>query len=265
MLCLREISYCYGQNRALKSFSLHCQKPGLIGFFGHNGSGKTTLFNVLSATKSCQKGEIHIFGEPALDKNRFIAKRFRCILGILMQGTSSDAQLSALANLAFYAELMGISKEHQSSSIAATLALSRLEDKALEPLKSYSHGMRRRLELYRTFMHKPKILLLDEPTAGLDVEEIERFFDFAREYQEREQALILFSTHHAAELERCDRVVMIKDGALIAEESTDKLIENLDYWRYEVALDHAGIPKALSFRRADLAEHYQKLCEANHV
>lgn len=260
---IKNLAYSYGNKTVLGKINLDFSEPMLVGLFGHNGSGKSTLLKILSALLSCQEGEINFYGSNSLDKNGFIASKFRHMIGALFQTTSSDALLSASDNLRYFTNMMGVNKKDEDELLNNTLMLANLKAEKDQRVKTLSHGMRRRLEIYRTFMHKPKLVFLDEPTAGLDVQECERFWSFIKDYQKQEKALILCATHYPLELEYCDSVVMMHEGLVIAQENARQLSEETNHWRYEYDLDAQGEIRSIYFARADLTEAYEERCAAN--
>lgn len=228
------LEFSYGQKKCL-DISFRFMK-GIYGLFGRNGSGKTTLLRILGGSLPVKKGSVKISGLNALGPDGYVRADVKKNFGILFQETSSDEKLSLKDNLFYSALLMGVDKSKINSLIKETLDRAGLSLRASEPVKKLSGGMRRRLELYRTFMHEPKILLLDEPTTGLDVKEISRFSSFLREYQQRTDALVIISSHNPEELLVCERVLFLAEGALLADSSPETLLKSLDFLRLSVKL-----------------------------
>lgn len=220
------VSFSYGSKKRLNvDFNL---SSGIIGLFGQNGSGKSTLLKILGGSLPAS-GAIKIDGHNAIGSDGFLKASVRKDLGILFQETSSDDKISAFDNLFYASLLMGFDKNEAKNQASETLKLSGLEERAYEPVKKLSGGMRRRLELYRTFLHNPKIVLLDEPTAGLDVKETSRFGEFLKAYQEKTDALVIIASHSPEELLMCTRVLFLAEGVLLADDSPEKLLGALDY------------------------------------
>lgn len=240
MLLINKLNYFYKNFHVLKNISLSLPQKFLVGLLGPNGSGKTTLLKILGASYECKNGSIQIFGENALDNTGLIASHLRSQIGLLFQNYSSDPILSAKDNLKYFAHLMNIASSEHERLIQETLELANLSDRACMPVKTLSHGMRRRFEIYRAFMHKPKILLLDEPTEGLDFEETARFWAFVKNYINQEQALVILATHRAPELEYCDQIIMLHEGQKIAQSSPQEFLQILNYFHVEVALKNSN-------------------------
>jgi ABC-2 type transport system ATP-binding protein len=228
MLECKNLEFSYGPVKRLKNISFDLT-PGIFGLFGQNGSGKSTLLKILGGSLPAQKGHIKIHGQNALGPDSYVQAHLRKNFGILFQENSSDEKISVRHNLFYASLLMGVNKNKINSLIDDVLILSGLKDRAHDPVKKLSGGMRRKLELYRTFIHRPKILLLDEPTAGLDVEETEKFQRFLCDYQEKNQSLVIISSHNPRDFISTKRILLISSGIILADSSLDKLLSNLNY------------------------------------
>lgn len=229
MLKCTDVVFDYGQRRALDGVGFLAHAGEMIGFFGHNGSGKSTLLKLLGGSLPLRHGRVELEGRPMLGSDGYPRSYVRYLLGILFQGTSSDDKLSSIDNLRYSAMLMGIHHREIGPRIRAVLSTAGLSERAQDPLKKLSTGMRRRLEVYRTFMHRPRILLLDEPTASLDAKEADHFFSFLKAYQDETCALVLISSHRPEELARCHRVVFMDRGRILAVQPPREVIASLDY------------------------------------
>ena len=160
-------------------------------------------------------------------------------MGVLFQNSSSDEKLTVLDNLVFSARLYGLDATQALAQAHEALVFASLIDRAKDAVKKLSVGLRRRLELYRCFMHKPQLVLLDEPTAGLDVAEIKKFLVFLKHYQVTNQAAIIMASHHADELLVADHVVMMKEGRVLEQGTPFAMLRRLDYLRCSFVLDNA--------------------------
>lgn len=239
MLKCKNWDFYYGSSQRLKDVTIEISNGAIIGLFGHNGSGKTTLLKMLGGILPIRFGEYLLFDKSATDTYGYLRRDLRRYFGVLFQGTSSDEKLSVYHNLIYGAKLMGISNDKLEAVVNETLKLADLKDRAFAPAKKLSHGMRRRLELYRTFMHRPQIILLDEPTASLDVMESQKFFSFLKQYQKNTKALVIMSTHRPEEMMETNRVILMKNGMIIGDLPPKELIADLNYVRCSFTL-HDG-------------------------
>lgn len=237
MLECADLNYYYGSSHRLKGVSFGAASGSLLGLFGHNGCGKSTLLKMLGGSLPVKSGNVMFFKGVAIGNDGYVLFRFRKNMGVLFQDTSSDEKLSAFDNLVYGARLMGLSRSSEDDLVKKTLRLANLSERAHDQVKKLSGGMRRRLELYRTFLHRPKIVLLDEPTAGLDVLETARFFSFLKDYQRETGATVLLSTHRPDELMHCDRVIMLVEGRMKADRTPLDMLKDLDYLRCSFAVN----------------------------
>jgi ABC-2 type transport system ATP-binding protein len=230
------LEFFYATSHPLKSVSFNITEGSLVSLFGQNGSGKTTLLKMLGGSLPIRTGEFRLFDQCALDSSGYLRNDLRHLVGVLFQNTSSDEKLSAFHNLFYSVWLKGMSFSHIEESVQQALVFANLLDRAYEPVKKLSGGMRRRLELYRTFMHNPKLVLLDEPTTGLDLFESARFFLFLKNYVKRTNAVVIMSTHHPDDVLSTERVIMMRDGTIIADQSPHTLVLALNYMRCSFSL-----------------------------
>jgi ABC-2 type transport system ATP-binding protein len=244
VLSCTDLEYSYGPRRRLKGISFSANAGALIALFGHNGCGKSTLLKLLSGVLPVQKGSVSLEMQSALNPEGYLRHDLRARIGVLFQGTSSDEKLSAADNLKYAASLMGVPTAKINEKIEWALLQSGLKEHAYVPVKKLSGGMRRRLELYRTFLHRPQLVLLDEPTAGLDILEARRFFSFLKNYQNDTNALVIMSSHHPDELLACHEVIMMHEGEICAQGSPVVMLNKLDYLRCSFSLhrDHDRSP-----------------------
>jgi ABC-type multidrug transport system ATPase subunit len=236
VLSCSDLQFSYGSKQRLNGVSFAAHAGEVVGFFGHNGSGKSTLLNMLSAVLPINHGSVHFLGCDAVGKDKFLKRELRRFFGVLFQGTSSDDKLCSVQNLNYYGRLMGIPQSEITSKVFAILMQAQLEHRADEPVKKLSGGMRRRLELYRTFLHQPKMLILDEPCAGLDAQESARFLLYLKQYQLQTNAAVIMASHDPAEILACDRVIMMSDGSVIADGTPKDMLKQLNYVRCTITV-----------------------------
>jgi len=209
----------FGALSVLDGISLRVMPGQIFGLLGPNGSGKSTTLRVLTGMLVPDAGELRVDGHSVQPGGRSLRRH----MGVVFQSGSLDARLTARENLGLSAALYGIEKRSAGPRIDELLEFTELRERADDPVIEFSGGMRRRLELARALLHQPSLLLMDEPTTGLD----ERFF---RQTWERIEALrastgltVLLTTHRAEEAERCDRVAVVDSGRIIAQDTPEAL------------------------------------------
>jgi ABC-2 type transport system ATP-binding protein len=199
---------------------LDVQKGEIFGLLGPNGAGKTTLIKMLCTLIKPTEGYAKVAGFD-ITKN---PEKVRKSIGIVFQEPTLDLELTARENLDFHGRLYGMDGKLRCERIKDVLELVGLEEKADEQVKKFSGGMQRRLEIARGFMHFPKVLFLDEPTLGLDVQTRRRIWEYIEEIRKSEDVTIILTTHYIEEAEKlCDRVGIIDHGKIIALDEVNKL------------------------------------------
>lgn len=221
------ISYAYGEKNALFDVSLSIKAGNILGLVGHNGSGKSTLLKILQGLLPITSGAFSFAGHN--NKNLL-----RNCTGVVFQDLSSDEKLTARQNLALAGMLYGINKKTLQQNIENTLALTNLIDRADEPLKNFSHGMKRKLELYRAFLHQPKLLLFDEATSGIDFFEVKKFYTHLLTYVKSNNAIALISSHYAHEANYWDECAFMSKGKLTQHKKIDDIVRRTLYVNVEV-------------------------------
>jgi ABC-2 type transport system ATP-binding protein len=203
----------FGDRAAVDGLSFDAARGDVLGFLGPNGAGKTTTFKLLSGLLPPDAGRLVLDGREVPHGSRELRVR----MGVVFQHPSVDPNLTGRDNLTMGAQLYGLSRSETRERVAWGLALAELVDRADERVDRYSGGMRRRLELARVLLHRPELVLMDEPTQGLDVAAARRFWAQLLEIRRREGLTILLTTHAPDEAERCDRIVVLDKGKAIAE------------------------------------------------
>ena len=205
--------------KALNNVSFDVHENEVFGLLGPNGAGKTTLLLILATLLKPSSGIARVCGYDVIKEPANVRK---CI-GVVFQEPSSDDMLTAYENLKLHAYLFGISKDLAEKKIREALKLVGLENRANEFVKHYSGGMRRRLEIARGLLHEPKLLLLDEPTIGLDPKTREIMWGYLEKLVEKGVSIVL-TTHYMEEAEKlCNRVAIIDYGKISAIGSVDEL------------------------------------------
>ena len=206
------LSHSYGRRAALVELSLQVHRGEIFGFLGPNGSGKTTLFRILSTLIPAPPGKIKMLGlDPAVDRDAL-----RRQIGVVFQSPSLDKQLTAEENLRHQGHLYGMRGRALSLRIDQLLDRVGLSDRRRERVEGFSGGMRRRVELAKGLLHQPQLLLLDEPSTGLDPTARIDLWHYLREIQQNAGVTVLLTTHLMDEADRCARLAILDHGKLAA-------------------------------------------------
>ena len=209
------------QNKALNELNFNVRQGEVFGLLGPNGAGKTTFLSILGGTVVKTGGKVNVWGFD-LDKN---PRQVKASLGIVPQEVNLDAFFSPKKLLELQAGLYGVKKNERITDLI--LKLVALEDKAEAYSRSLSGGMKRRLLIAKAMVHQPPILILDEPTAGVDVELRNNLWNNVKELN-KEGVTIILTTHYLIEAqEMCDRIAIINRGNLVALDTTEKLLSRI--------------------------------------
>ena len=210
----------FGKLVAVKDISFEVQRGEIFAFLGPNGAGKTTTIKMLTTLLKPTRGSLELDGlDPAIDKNE-ARKRF----GIVFQDPSLDNELTAYENMDFHGVLYKVPRALRRQRIEMLLRLFELWDRRKDLIKTYSGGMRRRLEIARGLLHTPRILFLDEPTLGLDPQTRNQLWNHVRTLNAQEQVTVFLTTHYMDEAERtAHRIAIIDHGQIIAQGTPGEL------------------------------------------
>jgi ABC-2 type transport system ATP-binding protein len=209
----------YGDVEAVRGIDLEVQPGEIFGFLGPNGAGKTTTINILCTLLKPTSGSARVAGLDVAREPGGVRAR----IGLVFQDASLDEQLTARENLEFHAFLYGLSGPTRKQRIDEALVMVELTDRASSLVKTFSGGMKRRLEIARGMLHYPKVLFLDEPTLGLDPQTRSRIWGYLQELRTRERITIFMTTHYMDEAEFCDRIGIIDNGQIVALGSPEEL------------------------------------------
>jgi ABC-2 type transport system ATP-binding protein len=204
----------YGSTRALEALDLEVAPGALVGLLGPNGAGKTTAMLLLATLLAPTRGNARIFGADIRSGRRAARRR----LGLVFQETSVDGLLTVSENLYFAARLAGLGGRAAREAVVEGLERTGLTDYAATQAGRLSGGWRRLVDLARASLHQPDLLILDEPTVGLDPEHRDRVWSLLENQQRSQGTTILFSTHYLAEAEASDRVVLLARGHVVAND-----------------------------------------------
>ena len=220
--------------KALNCLNLEVKRGEIFGLLGPNGAGKTTFLNILAGTVIKSEGKVNVWGFD-LDKN---PRQVRASIGIVPQEVNLDPFFPPRALLELQAGLYGIPKKDRISD--TILKLVSLENQAYSYARNLSGGMKRRLLVAKAMVHKPPILVLDEPTAGVDVELRENLWKNVKHLNDQGVTIIL-TTHYLSEAEKmCDRIAILNKGNLIALDTTQNLLEKIEFKKITFKVNNAS-------------------------
>jgi ABC-2 type transport system ATP-binding protein len=238
------LRHFYGERQALRGVSLSIGRGEIFALLGPNGGGKTTLFKILSTLMRPSEGAVRVLGHDL----RTDASSVRPRLGVVFQNPGLDPKLTVSENLVHHGHLYGLGGARLRSRIAAVLRDLDLTDRAGDLVETLSGGLARRTELARGLLHSPELLLLDEPSTGLDPGARRDFGQQLRALRDRGGVTIVLTTHYMEEAERADRVAVLHDGALVALGTPDDLKKSVGG---DVVVVHAEAPQALGEKIRD--------------
>ena len=229
-------------NKALNELSFEVRQGEVFGLLGPNGAGKTTFLSILGGTVIKTSGKVNVWGFD-LDQN---PRQVRASVGIVPQEVNLDAFFSPKKLLELQAGLYGISKDNRITDLI--LKMVSLEDKANAYSRSLSGGMKRRLLIAKAMVHQPPILILDEPTAGVDVELRNNLWKNVKALN-KEGVTIILTTHYLFEAqEMCDRIAIINKGNLVALDTTEKLLERIKTKKINFKVKNIELNKILMMK-----------------
>jgi ABC-2 type transport system ATP-binding protein len=219
MIQARGLVKKFGDFEAVRGIDLDVQEGEVFGFLGPNGAGKSTTISILCTLLKATAGEVRVAG---LDVGRH-PDEVRAQIGLVFQDPSLDDQLTARENLQFHGFVYGLPAKVRAERIEEVLHMVQLEDRADTQVRTFSGGMKRRLEIARGVMHYPEVLFLDEPTLGLDPQTRKSIWEYLHALRKREGVTLFMTTHYMEEAEFCDRIAIIDHGAIVAGGTPDEL------------------------------------------
>src|ERR1700720_3353707 len=241
VISVQDLVHRYGDRTALNGVSFDVRHAELFGLLGPNGSGKTTLFRILSTLMVPVGGHATIMGFDVAREPNDLRRQ----IGVVFQAQSIDVKLTAAENLWHQGHLYGLRGALLKSRITEMLARVGLADRAKEKAEKFSGGMQRRLELAKGLLHHPGVLLLDEPTTGLDPGARRDLWQYLQILRDEEHVSVLVTTHLMEEAERCDRLAILNEGNLVALGTPEALTREIGG---DVILLEARDPQTLADR-----------------
>ena len=219
MLSIEHLCKSFGSLRAVDDISFEVKESEIFGFVGPNGAGKTTTINLICLLLKPDSGQIFIDGMECGNGGIEVKRK----LGVVPQDIAVYEDLNARENLRFWGSLYDISGKELEQRVSYLLELTGLQDRAKEQVKNFSGGMKRRLNMAAGMIHKPKLLLLDEPTIGIDPQARHNMLAMVRDVA-REGTTILYTSHYLDEIEElCSRLAIIDHGRILAQGTVDEV------------------------------------------
>jgi ABC-2 type transport system ATP-binding protein len=236
---IERLSHHYRERQALREVSLEVSAGTIAALLGPNGGGKTTLFRVLCTSMIPAGGRALVCGHDVVRE----AGAVRRLIGVVFQSPSLDVRLTVRENLVHQGHLYGMRGSALDGRIRGMLERLGVADRAGDLVGSLSGGLARRVDLVRGLLHHPRVLLLDEPTTGLDPHARWEFWKYLDDCRRQEGLTVLLATHYMAEADRCDRVAIIDEGRLVVTGSPEELKKSISG---ECLTLEAGNPEALA-------------------
>ena len=222
IISAKEVSKRFGDITAVNNISFDVKKGEIFAFLGPNGAGKSTTIKMLTTMLRPTSGELRLAGHDVTKEQDSARKAF----GIVFQDPSLDEELTAYENMELHAIMYGVPRSRQAARIQELLELVELWNRKASYVKTFSGGMRRRLEIARGLLHEPKILFLDEPTLGLDTQTRNLLWDYVRKLSREKGMTIFFTTHYLDEAEAvAERIAIIDHGSIVARGTTSELLK----------------------------------------
>ena len=221
IVTMKDVVKRYNTFTALDHLTLNLEKGETLGLLGPNGAGKSTTIKVLTGLISANAGEIKVFGSDMRSKANMIAVRKR--MGIVPQDLALYETISARDNLEYFGKLYGVHGAELKSRVDDTLEVLGLTDVQKKAPKKFSGGMKRRLNIGCAIIHKPELLILDEPTVGIDPQSRNHILDFVEEIA-KQNTTVIYTSHYMEEVERvCSQVCIMDTGRVIADGTVDEI------------------------------------------
>jgi ABC-2 type transport system ATP-binding protein len=224
----------YGKQQVLGNISFEIESGERFGLIGPNGAGKSTLIDVMTGLTPLNSGEIYIDGKKV--PNNIVEIREK--IGLVPQEIALMQELNAPSNLEYFGGLYGLSGDRLKNRIEEALEIVGLEDQKKKPVKNFSGGMQRRLNIAAGILHRPELLILDEPTVGVDPQSRNKIFEFIKYMNEEYKTTVLYTSHYMEEVEAlCERLFILDNGEQVgygAQEEIKQLVQDNVKWLIEL-------------------------------
>lgn len=230
---VQDLARTFGKHEAVKGVSFTIGKGEIFGLLGPNGAGKSTTINMMCGYLAPSSGDTFVEGVSVSKEPRKVKR----ILGVVPQEIALYQDLTSMENLAFFGEIYGLSSKERKERSEDVLRFVGLYDRRKEPVKVFSGGMQRRINMAIAMIHRPSFLLMDEPTVGVDPQSRENIFDTIEKLRDQ-GTTILYTTHYMEEAERmCSHIAIMDEGRIIAMGTLEQLLAMRDQ-NWEVARPH---------------------------
>ena len=242
---VRGLAKRYGEFEAVKSVSFEVAEGETFGFLGPNGAGKSTTINMLCTLVDPTGGHATVAGFDVVTQRPDVRRN----IGLVFQDTTLDEYLTADENMRFHAELYGVPRDAVRPRLQQVTEMVGLWERRTSLVRTFSGGMKRRLEIARGLLHSPRVLFLDEPTVGLDPQTRSSIWQYINELKRRERITIFLTTHYMDEAEFCDRIAIIDNGQIVVLDTPEALKASVGKDRVVIhTADDAAALRALKDR-----------------
>lgn len=244
LISVKNLEKSFKENKVLKKISFDVHTGEILCILGPNGAGKSTTINILTAALNCDGGEITFKSVPIGRQLR----KYKQSLGIVPQDLSLYEELSAEQNLSFFASLYGLHGSRLKDAVDKALLFAGLEDRRHDKVKTFSGGMKRRLNIACAVAHEPEIVIMDEPTVGIDPQSRNYILESIKKLREK-GTTVIYTTHYMEEVEVISsRIIIMDHGAIIAEGTKESLKESIENEkRYTIDIEENGKIKREEF------------------
>lgn len=219
LLEVKDLFFKYGEKTALKGLSFSVDKGEIFGFLGPNGGGKSTTFKLLSTLYPCERGRVSAFGLDLAQDTRSVRER----MGIVFQSPALDKKLTVRENLRHQGHLYGLTGDTLEKRIDRDLDRLGLKDRQKDRVETLSGGLQRRVELAKALVNDPELMILDEPSTGLDPSARREFWGHLENLRKSQGMTVLVTTHYLEEGDRCDRLLILHQGEMVALGNPEEL------------------------------------------
>jgi ABC-2 type transport system ATP-binding protein len=214
-----DLTKSFGDLEAVRGVSFTVAAGETFGFLGPNGAGKSTTISMLCTLLRPSSGVARVAGYDVAENQSDVRKH----IGLVFQDTTLDDYLTAEENLRFHAELYGIPHDQAAARLEAVMTMVGLWERRTGLVRTFSGGMKRRLEIARGLLHSPRVLFLDEPTVGLDPQTRSHIWGYINDLRRRESITMFLTTHYMDEAEHCDRIAIIDEGRIVVVDTPEAL------------------------------------------